>query len=44
MRENRDVVVSLNPSLNELEVIAFLQAKWESLSADSKSKYEQEPQ
>ena len=38
MREHRDVVVILNPSLSELEVIAFLQAKWENLA--DKSKYE----
>lgn len=38
MRENRDMVVSMNPSLNELEIIAFLQAKWECL--EDKSKYE----
>ena len=38
LRQHRDVVVTLNPSLNELEVIAFLQAKWESLT--DKSSYE----
>ena len=41
MREHRDVVVTLNPCLSELEVVAFLQAKWETL--EDKSKYEQEP-
>ena len=33
------MVVTLCPSLNELEVIAYLQAKWEVLS--DKSKYEE---
>ena len=35
---HRDMVVTINPSLNELEVVAFLQAKWEALQ--DKSKYD----
>ena len=32
MKENRDIVISINPSMNELEVMAFLQAKWDSMT------------
>ncbi len=32
MKENRDFVISLDPSMTELEVVAFLQAKWQSMS------------
>lgn len=41
LKENRDFVLGLDPSLTELEVVAFLQAKWESLSAIEQEAYSQ---
>lgn len=33
LKENRDFVLGIDPTMTELEVVAFLQAKWESMSA-----------
>jgi hypothetical protein len=40
MLEQKDKVLELCPSMRYIEIVAFLQAKWETLSIDEKVKYE----
>ena len=39
LKENRDFVLGIDPMLTELEVVAFLQAKWESMSVFEQEAY-----